>query len=290
MSAASSGVFRRRTPQLMSNPIAPGLITPRSASVATTPPTGRPYPWWMSGIASAALTIPGRVAPLAICSGEATDRVEADVAEEERAGAAGESRAEPGDEKPEHHEVPDRLVEEGRVEVLVLAVAELAVRRRDVELPRQVRRTAVGLLVEEVPPAPDRLAERDRGRRHVEAAQDRKPPAVREPRADERAQDQPAVDREAAFPDRDDLPRIPAVVVPVERDLVEPRPHEAREDRPLTAADDVIGRQALAFGLTVAEPEAGDDRRRHQNPVPADDDGTELERDRTGRADHGFSG
>src|SRR5438034_10737816 len=47
-----SGVFRRRTPQLMSNPIAPGLITPRSASVATTPPTGRPYPWWMSGIAS----------------------------------------------------------------------------------------------------------------------------------------------------------------------------------------------------------------------------------------------
>src|SRR5205809_1033535 len=76
LAAASSGVFRRRTPQLMSNPIAPGLITPRSASVATTPPTGRPYPWWMSGIASAALTIPGRVAPLAICSSEASLRME----------------------------------------------------------------------------------------------------------------------------------------------------------------------------------------------------------------------
>src|SRR5438034_9417611 len=71
--------------------------------------------------------------------GEATDRVEADVAEEERAGAAGEARAEPGDEKPEHEEVPDRRVEEGQVQALVPAVAELAVRRRDVELPRQVR-------------------------------------------------------------------------------------------------------------------------------------------------------
>src|SRR3989442_1810554 len=335
MSAASSELFTRRTPQLMSNPIAPGLITPRSASVATTPPTGRPYPWWMSGIASAALTIPGRVAPLASCSSaaslrmeairrssattrpgtriprpasrgirqrygpicsscmapglaggerrcaatfagharhgdddaeharelrhavgaepeavepecldrEATDRVEADIAEEERARAAGEARAEPGGEEPEHHEVPDRLVEEGRVEILVLAEAERAVWRRDVEPPRKIRRSAERLFVEEVPPASDRLAERDRGGRDVETAEDRKPPVVRQPRADEGTQDQPAVDREPALPDGDDLPWVPAVVIPVEENLVEPRSHEAREDRPLPAADDVVGRQ-----------------------------------------------
>src|SRR5919198_1116150 len=71
---------------------------------------------------------------------KAADRIEADVAEEERARAAGQSRAEPGHEEPEHQEVPERLVEKGRVEVLVLAEAERAVRRRDVELPREVRR------------------------------------------------------------------------------------------------------------------------------------------------------
>src|SRR5919204_3547312 len=34
------------------------------------PPTGNPYPWWMSGIASAASTIPGSVATFWSCSSE----------------------------------------------------------------------------------------------------------------------------------------------------------------------------------------------------------------------------
>src|SRR5439155_18956180 len=225
----------------------------------------------MSGIASAALTIPGRVAPLASCSSD---------------GAAGESRTGDAGEEAEQHEVPERLVEGGRVEILVLAEAERAVRGRDVELPEQVRRLPEGLLVEEVPPTPDRLSERDGGGCDVEAAQDRKPPAVREPRAHEGTQDQPTVDREAALPDRDDLPRVTPVVIPVECDLVEPGSHEAREDRPLAAADDVVGRQAFALGLTVAEPEADDDRRRHQDPVPADHERADLKRDRAGRAHH----
>src|SRR5439155_19502928 len=83
------------------------------------------------------------------------------------------------------------------------------------------------------------------------------------------------------------LPRARAGVTPVEENLAEPRPHEAREDRPLPAADDVVGRQVVASGLTMAEPEAGDDRRRHENAVPAEDHGTNLECDRAGRADHG---
>jgi hypothetical protein len=42
MSSARNDVRSRRTPQLMSKPIAPGLTTPWRASVATTPPTGSP--------------------------------------------------------------------------------------------------------------------------------------------------------------------------------------------------------------------------------------------------------
>jgi hypothetical protein len=42
MASERSEVASRRTPQLMSKPIAPGLTTPSRASVATTPPTGSP--------------------------------------------------------------------------------------------------------------------------------------------------------------------------------------------------------------------------------------------------------
>ena len=45
-------------------------MTPSGGSVAATPPTGNPYPWWMSGIASAARVMPGSVATFCNCSSE----------------------------------------------------------------------------------------------------------------------------------------------------------------------------------------------------------------------------
>ena len=191
-----------------------------------------------------------------------------------------EPRAQDSDEQQEDREVPDRLVEEGRVEVLELGVAERAVLRRDVELPRQIGRAAEGFLVEKVAPPTDGLSEHHRRRGDVEPAQDRQPPPVREPCADQRAHDQPAVHGEAALPHRDDLRWIAAVVVPVEDDLVDARAREARQDRPLSGADDVVGWKAFALGLTKAEPQPHHDRGGHENAVPADDDGAELERDR----------
>src|SRR6266498_4495770 len=46
-------------------------------SNAATPPTGKPYPWWMSGIAIAASTMPGRVATFCSCSSERSRRIAA---------------------------------------------------------------------------------------------------------------------------------------------------------------------------------------------------------------------
>src|SRR5262249_33894002 len=85
-------------------------------------------------------------------------------------------------------------------------------------------------------------------------------------------------------PDRYDLAWIAAVVIPVEDDLVEPRADETRQDGPLPNAHDVVGRQPFALGLAVAEPEPDDDRRRHEDAVPADDDGADLEGDGARRA------
>ena len=57
------------TPQLMSNPTPPGEITPPlSMSVATTPPIGKPNPWWKSAMPQASPTMPGRDAVLVSCS------------------------------------------------------------------------------------------------------------------------------------------------------------------------------------------------------------------------------
>ena len=59
------------TPQLISNPTPPGEITPSfSMSVATTPPIGKPNPWWKSAIPHASPTIPGRDAVLVNCSSD----------------------------------------------------------------------------------------------------------------------------------------------------------------------------------------------------------------------------
>src|SRR5712692_8262012 len=115
--------------------------------------------------------------------GESADGVEADVAEEQRAGMPPEPRAEQQDEDQEDTEVPERLVEEGGVEVLVLLEAERPLRRRDVELPWQIRGAAEGLLVEEVTPTANGLTDRDAGRHHVQAFQNREPPSAGEPYA-----------------------------------------------------------------------------------------------------------
>ena len=66
-SSRRRSVITSRTPQLMSKPTPPGEMTPFSASIAATPPMGKPYPQWMSGMAMLAFTMPGRVATLATC-------------------------------------------------------------------------------------------------------------------------------------------------------------------------------------------------------------------------------
>src|SRR5204863_9638815 len=59
----------------------------------------------------------------------------------------------------------------------------------------------------------------------------------------------------------------------------EPRAQESREDRPLPDGDDVVGWESLAPRLTVTEPESDDDRQRHQDSVPANHEGADLEGD-----------
>ena len=203
-----------------------------------------------------------------------------------------QARPQPHDEREEHGEVPQRLVEERRMEILVLRDARRPMSRRDVELPRHVGRPAERFFVEEVPPASDRLAEDHALGRDVEPAQDRQSLVPREDGADERPHDQAAVHRQPALPYRGNLRQVLAVVVPVEDDLVCARAQESREDRPLPRVDDVVGRQALAPRLPMCPPESHDDRGGHEDAVPAHgkrpdaEDLGDLERDGARRGEH----
>src|SRR4029077_4611903 len=104
----------------------------------------------------------------------------------------------------------------------------------------------------EVLPAENCLAQDHARLYHVEAPQNGDAPVDGERHAGEDADDDAAVHREAAFPDSGDLPRIEAVVVPVECALVEPPPHEPRDDRPLRHAQDLVGWEPLLLGLSMS--------------------------------------
>src|SRR5206468_3979971 len=175
----------------------------------------------MSGIAIAARTIPGKVAPLAIWSSDASERIDSirRSSATTRAGTrmprlsswairqryestrsrrissivslrhAGRQPRDRRAARPRRSAGGRRLVEEGRMEVLELGVAERAVLGRDVELPRQIGRPPEGLFVEEIAPAADGLSEHHRRGGHVEPAENRQPPPIREPRADQRPDD-----------------------------------------------------------------------------------------------------
>src|SRR5262249_42628978 len=202
--------------------------------------------------------------------GEAPDRIEPDVREEKRARVLAQPRPQPRHEQQENGEIPQRLVEKGRMEVLELAEPRRPVSGRDVELPGQVRRPPEGFLVEEVPPAPDRLPDRDAGPRPTEAPQDRQPPSPRQEHAHERPHDEATVDGESPFPHSHDLRRVLSVIIPVEDHFVDTGADQPRENRPLRRTDDVVSGKLLAFRLAMAEPEPDDDRDRHQDAVPAD--------------------
>src|SRR5262245_51559023 len=105
------------------------------------------------------------------------------------------------------------------MEKIALRVFDRPMIWRDVELPRQIRRRAECLLVEEIPPSPDGLADREARGGDIEVGQHRKAAPPRVAAAQEHAADHTTVNGETAFPDGEDLGGYLTVVVEVERDV-----------------------------------------------------------------------
>ena len=89
-----------------------------------------------------------------------------------------------------------------------------------------------------------------------------------------------------ALPHREDLGREAGVVVEVEGDVVETRAHEPAEEPQLGGLEQTVGVHASPHRLAVGEPEAYRHRARHQDAVPAEGQGAQLQDDGAGGVEH----
>src|SRR5262245_35643483 len=209
---------------------------------------------------------------------EATEAVPGDVEREQRRPPDPEVAV---DHEQHHHadDVPDELVQEGRVEGRVLDV-RAAVRRVDLEPPRQVGRLPVELLVEPVTPAADALCEQQAGRDCVHEQADAVPGASDDPRAREDAEENPAPHAEAALPDGERRP--PGVdrlhLAPARDVVVDPRADDPERDSPDGDAEDEIPVAAPLHPAVAGKGDAGRDREQEHDPVEMDRERADVDR------------
>ena len=132
-----------------------------------------------------------------------------------------------GDEQRRHDdEAPGGFIEEcGEVP---LAVGAYEYRYGKALLPGLGGDGAVGLLVDEIAPAPDGLAQGDGGRGQVGQPQEGQPLAPGVQPARQHAADDAAVDGHAALPDVQRPDGIGGVFPPREQHIVEPGAHDGR--------------------------------------------------------------
>ena len=186
-----------------------------------------------------------------------------------------------------------RFVEEERVEerrFRVGAAARVggdAMRAVDRDAPRQLRRRAVQLLVEEVPPARDGLHHEQPRRHDVGPAQERDTLVAGVQECGDGPRDDPAIHAEPGVRRQEDLDQV----VLVERPLVDDVIGAAADERRDRDDDDPVGQDLGVLAGPPREPDHDQvgrgETQRVADPVPVDRDRAELDRDRVrGEVEH----
>ena len=139
---------------------------------------------------------------------EAPERVERDVEGEETGRSGVKPSLDDVHEQCCREEVPERLVEEGRMVGALIERHERPVRRVDLEPPGKVGGLAVELLVPPVADSPHRLGDEQARCETVGEEPHVGPGALRDDPADETSCGDPAPDSEATLPDRERPPPL----------------------------------------------------------------------------------
>src|SRR5215210_1918634 len=194
------------------------------------------------------------------------ERVPGDVETEETRRLDREAPVEE-QEDGDAEQVPERLVEEGRVERLRPRVRLRAVSGVDLEAPGEIRRLAEQLLVEVVAPAPDRLREEEARSGRVQEAVDARAGPTHDPGAGEHAARDPAPDTETAAPDREGLPPLVVHRLPARDHVVEAGPDDAPQHAPHGDAVDEIPVTAASRPADSRQPGRGEDAEQEHHAV-----------------------
>ena len=179
----------------------------------------------------------------------------------------------------EGRQVPQALVEEGRVERRLVEVLRRPVGDVDLQAPRQVGGPAVELLVEPVAPAPDRLRHEHAGSQRVDQRQhlDALGPRA-EPQPEGAEGDRPP-HPQAAAPEvqrGDGVAALPEVELPVGDHVVEPAADQAEGHRPDRQVADLPRDAAARDPAPLADPDREHDAEDDAQRVAADRDGPEV--------------
>ena len=226
----------------------------------------------------------GRVDPQQLHP-EAAEAVDRDVGREHPRRARAQPSLDQEDEDRRRPEVPEQLVEEGRMEGRLVEVVERPVDRVDLEPPREVGRLPEELLVPPVAEPADTLGEEEPGREAVRQQPDVGARALRDDPADETPGRDPAPDPEPAAPDRERSPPLVGHLAPARREVVEASADDARGDAPDRAAEDEIPVAAAVHPPLACDVRRERDRREQGQAVHVDGQWAEIERARARRGD-----
>ncbi len=183
----------------------------------------------------------------------------------------------------EHREVPQRLVQERRVERLDVGVPVRAMPGVDLERPGQIARSAEQLLVEPVAPATDRLRENQAGRDDIEGREDAETGSTGTDRGAQRTADDDAGHAEPALLQLRDRGKVVAEAMPVGGDVVEPGADDAGRDAPGADRERSVRGESAALEFALRQTAGEEDADRDQGAVPAHEEGPDLDENRIAR-------
>ena len=189
-------------------------------------------------------------------------------------------------QRPAQGQVPEPLVQEGRMEPGLVQILDRPVGRVDLERPGQVGGPAEQLLVEPVAQPADGLGQGQAGHHRVDHPTGREAESAGRPHPHGDAGRHPAGDAEAALPDLEHLnPAVVLELLPVGDHVVGPGPDQAGRDGPHRDPADVLGVAAVAGPPPPGQQHCGHHPQRDHQPVHPQVQRAEFEAEEVQRAE-----